>query len=1230
MHRERLHPAWVSTFVIVLLGLLFISDLSTAKGQSAGAILIYDDEINRSWTEFGSARSVDYASTEQVYDGANSIAIDFYNVTGLVALSYEDGGSLPASEYSQIRFWIHGGTGGQTISFSVMEPYYGFDNHKITLPQLTPGWQEITVDLAQFPSLSNIFGIGFQATTNRSTPRFFVDQIELIPNGLVTPTAVPTSTETPSWPSSELKMETIFAEVGGAWQTVFLAQSYASPVIVCTQQYVNNTAPTVIRMNNIESNRFDVMLQNPRGDNAVSSDQLYCLVVEEGAWTLPNGELIEAQRYSSSLTDENNSWQGEQQSYINSYSSPVVLGQVMSTNDPDWSVFWSRGEGRTDPPSGNVLFTGLHVGEDSDTNRLSETVGFIVLESGNGLIDGVAYEAAVGADSVNGFRDAAYAYTLNQPFENSPAGAVVSQVAMDGADGSWAILKGAEALTATTLGVMVDEDQIANNERNHTSEQLAYLVFEAPILIGESDQTPTPTLTAEPTFTAEPTLTSTPSPTQTPTSLPTATETAPPTLTPTLVPTLTATNTPVAPSGLKLETLSTTADGLWTTVSFSQSYSSPVITCSQQYINNSAPSVIRLQNVSGSGFEVKLQNPGDGEVLVSDSLFCLVVEEGAWTLPNGEPIEAQRYTTSRTDRSGSWVGESQTYINSYNAPVVLGQVMSANDPNWSVFWSRGAKRQDPADGVTLYTGLHVGSDPNRERAAETIGFIVMESASDLINGIAYEVKLGADSVGGFRTNPYVYTLDQPFDSTPAGAIVSQAAMDGGDGSWVILKGTDALAADQLGVMVDEDQIKDRERNHTKEQVGYFVFDSQIVFNDSPFPPTPTPTGVPTDTPEPTATATSIPTNTPEPTATATSIPTNTPEPTATATSIPTNTPEPTATATSIPTNTPEPTATATSIPTNTPEPTATATSTPTNTPEPTPTVVADPTWTQRLTTNQPNVTDGYAMAYDSNREVIVLYGGGRAWPYSNETWEFDGISWSQIVTTAQPNAVYGMTLVYDSVQNKLLLFGGSDRADNELNETWEYAGGAWLQVGLTANPPPRTGHAAVFDTTNGRMLIHGGNERKQALSDLWAFDGASWTEVSTTNAPAGRTEHAVIIDENELILYGGRLADGTLSNELAVLDLSTGTWVITSGGDPGGRQKHAAVYWPDREWAVVVGGTASASESYTNLAWTFNGTDWASLADGPQIMQSRPAVAIYDQAQGAVVVYTGTQTWVLK
>ena len=121
-------------------------------------------------------------------------------------------------------------------------------------------------------------------------------------------------------------------------------------------------------------------------------------------------------------------------------------------------------------------------------------------------------------------------------------------------------------------------------------------------------------------------------------------------------------------------------------------------------------------------------------------------------------MEAVKFTSTRTDRSGSWVGESRTYANTYSNPAVVGQVMSANDPHFSVFWSRGTSRTNPPTGSALWVGKHAGEDSLTTRDDEIIGYIVIEGGEGLLGDRPYLAGMGLDSVGGVGDSPPLQLL----------------------------------------------------------------------------------------------------------------------------------------------------------------------------------------------------------------------------------------------------------------------------------------------------------------------------------------------------------------------------------------------------------------------------------------------------------------------------------------
>ena len=128
-----------------------------------------------------------------------------------------------------------------------------------------------------------------------------------------------------------------------------------------------------------------------------------------------------------------------------------------------------------------MLGTGKHVGEDPDVTRADETVGVVVFETGHGTLGGIAYEAALGPDSVRGVDNSPpYPYAFLTPFAAAPTVALVTQAAMDDTNGGWAQVHGATMATTTTLYLSIDEDQIGGSERKHSTEQVGYVVFAAP------------------------------------------------------------------------------------------------------------------------------------------------------------------------------------------------------------------------------------------------------------------------------------------------------------------------------------------------------------------------------------------------------------------------------------------------------------------------------------------------------------------------------------------------------------------------------------------------------------------------------------------------------------------------------------------------------------------------------------------------------------------------------
>lgn len=104
----------------------------------------------------------------------------------------------------------------------------------------------------------------------------------------------------------------------------------------------------------------------------------------------------------------------------------------------------------------------------------------------------------------------------------------------------------------------------------------------------------------------------------------------------------------------------------------------------------------------------------------------------------------------------------------------------------------------------------------------------------------------------------------------------------------------------------------------------------------------------------------------------------------------------------------------------------------------------EPNWTQRSPATAPSPRYVPAMAYDSARGVIVLFGG---WDGSNslgDTWKWDGSNWGQETPSKAPTPRWGHGMTFDSARGLTVLFGGYN--DSVWSDTWEYDGVSPLQL----------------------------------------------------------------------------------------------------------------------------------------------------------------------------------------
>jgi len=250
--------------------------------------------------------------------------------------------------------------------------------------------------------------------------------------------------------------------VGDAFTTVDLLGTYKSPVVVTIQRESTNSLPVSVMVRNVTQSSFEVALENP-STSAVSSETVYYLVVEEGLYRFIDGTRIEAhslvETHTIGRNSGDNTW--DTITFGHSFpSAPVALSQVMTDGDTRWVTDHISTVTAT---GGNIA---MEVGEASYDHG-DEVMGWIAVESGiTGTINGIKYETGTSGDVIAGHDNGCYSTSFTQSFTSNPL--VLGDLSKrDGGDGGWLVIC---SLSSTAYGVHVEEDQLSDSERSHTTE----------------------------------------------------------------------------------------------------------------------------------------------------------------------------------------------------------------------------------------------------------------------------------------------------------------------------------------------------------------------------------------------------------------------------------------------------------------------------------------------------------------------------------------------------------------------------------------------------------------------------------------------------------------------------------------------------------------------------------------------------------------------------------------
>lgn len=159
--------------------LVSIGVISTSAWGGNNDYAVYHDSLHSGWQNWSWDSTVSFTNASPAYGGAGASISTRYN-TGWAGFYLHSNAPLAASDYTTLRFQIHGGaTGGQRVR---LVAYDGGNTEgaSIAIPPLAAGtWTTIE---APVPALgvTSIGGLVWQDSTGGSQSTYYIDEITLI------------------------------------------------------------------------------------------------------------------------------------------------------------------------------------------------------------------------------------------------------------------------------------------------------------------------------------------------------------------------------------------------------------------------------------------------------------------------------------------------------------------------------------------------------------------------------------------------------------------------------------------------------------------------------------------------------------------------------------------------------------------------------------------------------------------------------------------------------------------------------------------------------------------------------------------------------------------------------------------------------------------------------------------------------------------------------------------
>jgi N-acetylneuraminic acid mutarotase len=306
-------------------------------------------------------------------------------------------------------------------------------------------------------------------------------------------------------------------------------------------------------------------------------------------------------------------------------------------------------------------------------------------------------------------------------------------------------------------------------------------------------------------------------------------------------------------------------------------------------------------------------------------------------------------------------------------------------------------------------------------------------------------------------------------------------------------------------------------------------------------------------------------------------------------------------------------------------------------------------WTDMAPATGPSARGAHDMAYDSESDRVVLFGGGTTGfvtGFMDDTWTYDinANTWTDMNPGNRPSPRDGHAMAYDVESDRVILFGGRfPRLENESivpsrPETWAYDANAntWTNMSPVIQPAAWYFVGMAYDDEADRMVLFGGCAGDSLYScsavtrdETWIYDynANSWTNLSPGTRPAARLIHRMAYDaeSDRVVLFGGILGTRTLdvASDTWAYNLSANSWTEMNPKEaPSRGDVRGMAYDANADLIILFGGFESSYISDT-WAYDFDSDTWIRTHSGRGPSPRAVPRLVYDTESDRIVLFGG-------